>query len=162
MRSHVVHLLAAVTIVSACRTAMPPIRFAPPGTDSTRLRAEYPLSDAERLALTPDNVRTLSQDQVDQIYVRLSAGPVPDGPFRGDLFFPRDRSGSARVGDLPVPDRLAGTEGLNIRDEIRLVRRGFYLGRAYFGERFALNFTLLDPASAPSTPDSVNVQEDCV
>jgi hypothetical protein len=228
-----------------------------------RLRAEYPLSDAERLALTPDNVRNLSQDQIDQIYVRLSAGPVPDGPFRGDLFFPRDRRGAERVGDLPdpapgllaqaatlpverlggalwrgkvffraqgilrnrieelailkpfitdpatipkltfdgqttwllfpalvscgesrldptrrsividysrgsevegyrpVPDRLAGPEGLNIRDEIRVVRRGFYLGRAYFGDRFALNFTLVDPASDAGAPPSGDTQEDC-
>ena len=47
-----------------------------------------------------------------------------------------------------VPDRLAGPEGLNIRDEIRLVRPGFYLGRAYFDGRFGLNFTLIDPAGA--------------
>jgi hypothetical protein len=257
-------LFAALAMVSGCRTGAPPVlRFAPPGTDLTRVRSEYPLSDAERLALTPTNVRRLTQDQVDQIYARLMAGPLPDGPFRGDLFFPRDRSGRARVRDVadpapgllahvaalrverlgralwkgkvffraqgilrnriddlailkpiirdsdtipkltfdgettwllfparvscgesrldparrsivieysqgpqiagyrPVPDRLAGPEGLNIRDEVRLVRRGFYLGRAYFGERFALNFTLVDPATAAGAPDSVGIQEDC-
>ena len=36
-----------------------------------------------------------------------------------------------------IPDRLAGPERLNIRDEVRIVRPGFYLGRAYFGQRFA-------------------------
>lgn len=46
-----------------------------------------------------------------------------------------------------IPDRLAGRERLNIRDEIRLVRRDFYPGRVYFGDRFALNFTLLNPAA---------------
>ncbi len=242
---------------------MPLVRFAPPGTDAVRLRAEYSLTDAERLALTPDNVKTLSQDQVDQIYLRLSAGPIPDGPFRGDLFFPRDRRADARIGDLadpalgllaqsaalpaerlggalwkgkvffrsqgilrnrieqlailkpfitdsatipkltfdgqttwllfpalvscgesrldptrrsividysrgsevegyrPVPDRLAGPEGLNIRDEVRRVRRGFYLGRAYFGARFGLNFTLVDPASDTGAPQAGDIQEDC-
>ena len=103
MKAPVVPLLAALAIVSACRTAMPSIRFAPPGTDVTRLRTEFPLSDAERQALTPENIRTLTQDQVDQIYLRLSSGPIPDGPFRGDLFFPRDRDGHARVRDLPDP-----------------------------------------------------------
>ncbi len=261
-RAHVFGLLAAIALVSACRTAAPSIRFAPPGTDIARLRSEFPLSDAERLVLTPDNVRSLTQDQVDQIYARLSAGPFPDGPFRGDLFFPRDRDGRARVRDLPdpapkvlahvaalraerlgrlfwrgkvffrsqaivrnriedlvilrpfiedsdtipkltfdgqttwllfparlscgesrfdqtqrsivvdyaetakiegyrpVPDRLAGPEGLNIYDEVRLVRRGFYLGRSYFGPRFALNFTLLDPTAA-NTPPLGDIQKDC-
>jgi hypothetical protein len=255
-------VVAALVIMSGCRTAMPAIRFAPPGTDAARLRSEFTLSDAERQALTPDNMRALTQEQVDQIYMRLASGPIPDGPFRGDLFFPRDREGFARVRDLPepaprllahasalkaerlggalwkgkvffrsqgvlrnrieelgvlrpfitdpetipkltfdgettwllfpallscgesrldrtrpsividysrgagvegyrpIPDRLAGPEGLNIRDEVRRVRAGFYLGRAYFGDRFALNFTLVDPAAERPAP-SVDLEEDC-
>mgnify|MGYP000011754752 CR=1 FL=1 len=39
-------------------------------------------------------------------------------------------------------DRFAGQDGLMIRDEIRMIRPGFYLGRAYFGTLFGLNFTL--------------------
>lgn len=242
---------------------MPPIRFAPAGTDAARLRSEFPLTDAERLALTPENLKSFTQEQVDQIYQRLSSGRIPDGPFRGDLFFPRDTNRDARVRDVagpsiavaeslaamrlehlgrvlwkgkaffrsqgilrnriddlailkplikdsdtipkltfdgettwllfparvscgnsrlepsrhavvidyaqgpniegyrPVPDKLAGPEGLDILDEIRIVRRGLYLGRAYFRQRFALNFTLLDPASAPDTAPSPEVQEDC-
>ena len=57
-------------------------------------------------------------------------------------------------GYRPVPDDLAGPKGLSIRDEVRIVRRGFYLGRAYFRERFALNFTLLDPATAGGASSS--------
>ena len=41
-------------------------------------------------------------------------------------------------------DRLVGKDGLKIRDEIRMLRPGFYLGRAYFGTLFGLNFTLLN------------------
>jgi hypothetical protein len=40
------------------------------------------------------------------------------------------------------PDFLAGRRGLAIRDEIRMVRPGFYLGRAYMKGAFLLNFTL--------------------
>jgi hypothetical protein len=256
-------LIAAASFLAACRSAQPPpIRFAPSGTDAARLRTEFPLSDAERRALTPEAFRSLTQDQVDQIYLRLASGQIPDGPFRGDLFFPRDRDGNARIRDLadptlplvahiaalraeslgrmlwrgkvffrpqgvlrnrieelsilkpfiddaesipkltfdgqttwllfpaalscgasrldatrrsvvidyargpkiegfrPVPDNLAGPDGLNIRDEVRIIRPGFYLGRAYFGQRFALNFTLLDPAIAADAPLS-GTQEDC-
>jgi hypothetical protein len=42
------------------------------------------------------------------------------------------------------PDFLAGRRGLKIRDEIRMVRPGFYLGRAYADRAFLLNFTLYD------------------
>lgn len=254
--------LLATALAGACRTAAPQLRFAPAGTDVARVRSEFALTNEERQTLTQDNIKTLTQDQVDQIYVRLSSGRIPDGPFRGDLFFPRGANGRAQIRDLPtpaptllshvatlraerlgrafwrgkvffrsqgilrnriediavlkpiirdaesipkltfdgrttwllfparlscgesrldpsrrsvvidyaegpkiegyreVPDKLAGPEGLNIRDEVRIVRPGFYLGRAYFGERFALNFTLLDPAQA-TAPAAANVNEDC-
>jgi hypothetical protein len=259
MRSLVI-VVAALVVMSGCRTATPPpIRFAPPGTPVERLRTEFALTDAERQSLTPGNIRALTQEQVDQIYLRLSSGAIPDGPFRGDLFFPRGRESAARVGDLPepaprlleqaaqlqaerlgrlfwrgkvffrsqgilrnriedlsvlrpfitnvdtipkldfdgqttwllfpallscgdsrfdptrpsvvidyargaevegyrdIPDRLAGPKGLSIRDEVRRVRAGLYLGRAYFGDRFALNFTLLDPEGVRAAAD----EEDC-
>jgi hypothetical protein len=259
-----VSLVATVAVVGACRATAPSfVRFAPAGTDVTRLRSEFALTDAERGALTPDNLKSFTQEQVDQIYVRLTPGPLPDGPFRGDLFFPRDRDGNAHIADLPepapkrlshvatlkaerlgrmlwrgkmffrsegvvrnriedlgvlrafvpeastipkltfdgattfllfparlscgksrldpahpsvvidysegptiqgyrpVPDRLVGPEGLDIRDEMRLVRSGFYLGRAYFGDRFGLNFTVVDPARAGATSGSAETIEDC-
>jgi hypothetical protein len=260
--SRLLVFLSIVALGGACRTMAPAIRFAPPGTDPAKLRTEFALSDAERQALTPDSIKMLTQAQVDQIYGRLNAGPIPDGPFRGDLFFPRDRSGSDPVSSLSdagpgalgalgvvpverlarmfwrgkvlfrsqslvrnriedlallrpiikdsdtipklkfdgqttwllfparlscgpsrfdptpsividyaetekldgyreIPDKIAGPQGLNIFDEVRIVRRGFYLGRSYFGKRFALNFTLLDPAIASSTAPAPNVQEDC-
>jgi hypothetical protein len=34
-----------------------------------------------------------------------------------------------------------------VRDEIRMIRPGFYLGRAYLDRGFALNFTLYDKAT---------------
>jgi hypothetical protein len=254
--------LAALTVAS-CRGGTPPIRFAPPGTDREPLRRDFALTDAERLALTPASIKQLTQAQVDQIYLRLSSGPIPDGPFRGDLFFPRDTDRQARLrdvaGPLPgalahlaalqaeslgrmfwrgkvffkpqgvlrnriedllilkpligdtstiqrltfdgqttwllfpailscgesrfdpavpstiidysqgakvegyreIPDKSAGPDALNIRDEVRMIRPGFYLGRAYFGPRFGLNFTLLDPAATRRLPLPADIRTDC-
>ena len=250
--------------LTACGSgARPAVRFAPANTDPRQVRRDLPLTAAERAALTPANLQALTQDQVNQIYARLTAGPIPDGAYRGDLFFPRDANGRARLremaGPLPpglahlatlrverlaralwrgkvfyrsqgivrnriedlailkpllreretiprlsvdgrttwllfpariacepsafdppqksvivdyskseniegyrdIPDRLAGANGLKIRDEVRIVRPGFYLGRAYFGDRFGLNFTLLDPALDSTAAASAAGSEVC-
>ena len=222
------------------------VRFGTDGMDFARLDHEYPLSVAEREALTPAHLARFSQEQVDQIYGRLTAGPIPDGPYDGDLFFPRGTDSETRLGEIigshlksrianlgvrkteglgrllwkgkvfyrdqrllrnriedlsilaPItggntegiekisvngrdafllfparlycgqslldgrresviidyafsdelpgyraePDALGGRNGLRIRDEIRMVRPGFYLGRAYLNRIFGVNFTL--------------------
>lgn len=226
-----------------------PVRFAEatdPPIDFARLEQELPLTIEEREALMPEVFEKLSQEQVDQIYGRLTAGVIPDGAFDGDLLFPRGSDGEtrlaeilggrlkSRLGDISVrkteflgrtlwkgkvfyrqqgllrnriedltilapvisgsirdiekldvdgrdayllfparvhcgqslldgrresividyaftdelpgyreaPDALAGRNGLRIRDEIRMIRPGFYLGRAYMNRVFALNFTI--------------------
>jgi len=45
-------------------------------------------------------------------------------------------------GYRPDVDYLVARQGLYIRDEIRMIRPGFYLGRAYFAHVFGLNFAL--------------------
>ena len=184
------------------------------------------------------------QEQLDQIYARLPAGPIPDGAFDGRILLPKGSSGKFRlsevvggfagtalhlkglviedigealwrgkvffrdervlrnrIDDLSVlkkvglvegeprkmsyggkdtwllfpaklycgqslldarresiiidylftddipgsqenPDYLAGRRGLKVREEIRMIRPCFYLGRAYLNCGFALNFTL--------------------
>ena len=47
------------------------------------------------------------------------------------------------------PDALGGRNGVRIRDEIRMVRPGFYLGRAYLKGVFGLNFTLINRDADP-------------
>ena len=236
-----------------------------------------PLSRADRAKLTPANLRTLQQEEVDQIYGRLTAGPIPDGAYRGDLFFSRGESMRPRLEEIlggiggriaaekieilehvgrtlwkgklfdrqqlvlrnfiedfkplePLiddpsalmtaemprggflgrflpktsvwllfpaklycgqslldgrresvivdylfgdeiqgyqasPDSLAGRGGLRIRDEIRMVRPGFYLGRAYANRAFLLNFTLYNPEVADAGTEAFAkgepIAEDC-
>jgi hypothetical protein len=219
--------------------------------DFARVEHDYPLATADLQRLTPKNIANYSQEQIDQIYARLTAGPIPDGAFDGGLFFPKNSRGDRRLaeiigglpglavelkaqkleiigkhlwrgkvfyredrllrnriedlsllkpiieGDLSTiptlevnggrqwlmfparlycgqslldsrresiiidyaftdelpgyrerPDYLAGRRGFQIRDEVRMVRPGFYLGRAYAGKVFLLNFVLYNPAIA--------------
>lgn len=246
--------------------------------DFAKLEHDVPLSRADRAKLTPENLKALSQEEVDQIYARLTAGPVPDGMLEGDLFFEKGEDalkprlaeildgGMGRLAarkiehleilgkavwqgkrfyrsermlrnaiedytalkpligdeekvekatmprrgllswilpdttvyllfpaklycgqslldgrresiiidyayshDLPgymdKPDALAGRGGLAIRDEIRMVRPGFYLGRAYANRIFLLNFTVYDPEimtnGLQDFLDGKPVAEDC-
>ena len=63
------------------------------------------------------------------------------------------------------PDFLAGRRGLKVRDEIRMIRPGLYLGRAYLDRAFALNFTLYDKATDDKAREEFvktgKAQEDC-
>ena len=252
----------------------PEIKFADAGTaygtkpDFALVEHDYPLPPAELDKLTPQNIANYSQEQVDQIYARLTAGPIPNGAFDGGMFFPKNASGDRRVAEIvgglpglvvevkahkletlgqtlwrgkvfyreerllknriedlallkPIidgdmstiekiqvhgrdqwllfparlycgqslldarresiiidyaftdelpgyrekPDFLAGRNGFQIRDEIRMVRPGFYLGRAYAGKAFLLNFTLYNEAIAERDSaafmQSGAVDEDC-
>lgn len=244
------------------------VRFASEPLDFARLEHDYPLSIDELESLTPERLADYSQEQVDQIYGRLTAGPIPDGAYDGDLFFPRGTDSETRLGEIigghlksrvatlgvrkteglgrmlwkgkvfyrgerllrnriedlaalaPLtggntqgiqkisvngrdafllfparlycgqslldgrresviidyaftdelpgyrehPDALGGRNGLRIRDEIRMVRPGFYLGRAYLNRIFGLNFTLHN-AAAESTGQAEfragRVAQDC-
>jgi hypothetical protein len=274
-------IVAATFGLIACSDVTPPeIPFLAYGEsyetkpDLARVEYELPLGPAELMKLTPENIATLSQEQVDQVYARLTAGPVPDGAYNGTFFF-ADGGGAKRLSELmgglkglavrikldkletigqmlwkgkvfyadqrllrnmiqdrkllklvvddpdglpktdipgrkilgliqddawllfPAklycgqslldsrresiiidyafndeiegyrerPDFLAGRRGLKVRDEIRMVRPGFYLGRAYMGHVFLLNFTLYNEEVAESgNADFVKtgvVEEDC-
>ena len=267
--------LLAGFLLNACdnKPSPPDIKFAPDNADF-RLKVDladveykYPLSPSDLAKITPENLAALSQEQIDQIYARLSAGPIPDGPFNGGILFPRGSSGKFRLSEIAggltstvvelkgmaldnfgeqlwqgkvffrndrvlrnridnldalkklglidkdpkktsidgkeawllfpaklycgqslldsrresiivdylftdeidgyqeKPDFLAGRRGVRVRDEIRMVRPGFYLGRAYLDRVFALNFTLYNKAIAerdgPAFKSTGRVNEDC-
>ena len=259
--------------ISSC-TKDPDIKFMSYGEDYSskpnfaEVEYKYPLSPVDLQKITPKYLAKLPQEEIDQIYARLSAGPIPNAAFNGDLFFPRGVSGDLRVeeilggfkglaarfklkkvrllgkilwkgkvfykdqmvlrnrindlkilaplidGDLStlkklefddektwllfpaklycgqslmdsrresiiidyaftdeiegyreMPDALAGRRGFKIRDEIRMIRPGFYLGRAYMDRAFILNFTLyneeIDKNETPEFVKTGQVNEDC-
>jgi hypothetical protein len=248
-------LMALISLAGCGPHAARPklVKFLPYGDDYAKkpdlaqVELRLPLDAAQRLELTPQNLATLTQEEVDQIYARLTAGPVPDGPYNGTFFFAkgggperlseilggvrglavhiqldqitwlgetlwkgkvfyRDKMelrnmiehrgevaalfgvkeadmrttvhdgktvgllfpaklycgqslidsrresviidyafGDEIDGYLAGVDQIAGRNGLQVRDEIRRIRPGFYLGRAYMGRVFLLNFTLFNP-----------------
>ena len=80
-----------------------------------RLEHKLPIADTrehrEQLArVTPAYLAGLDQEQVDQIYARLTAGPIPDGPYDGSLFFPQGSSGKLRASEI-----VGGLKGLAVR-----------------------------------------------
>lgn len=268
-------LFAAVLSIAGCDRGTPPdLKFAQYGEgyqtkpDFAQVEYAHPLTPADLEKLTPENLKSFDQEQIDQIYARLTPGPIPDGAFGGGLFFPKGTSGDRRVseivgglpgiavelktiklellgaalwkgkvfyrddrllrnriediallkplieGDLATipkitvngkdawlmfparlycgqslldsrresiiidyyftdelpgyrqrPDFLAGRNGLQVRDEIRMVRPGFYLGRAYIGKVFLLNFTLYNKELAERDGAAFlktgEVREDC-
>jgi hypothetical protein len=273
-RSRRLLALAILPLLAACATtskpappAKPPIPFLSYDTayaskpDLARVEHTHPLTPDQRASLTPVNLPAFNQEELDQIYARLTAGPIPDGPFQGTVIFANgaglrrlkeilggtpgfaadlgvdklesfaeglwkgkvfyrdkmelrnqitNRRALARLfkadlskmrtatidgrevallfpaklycgqslldsrresviidyfygdeidGYLPAFDYVAGRDGLRIRDEIRMVRPGFYLGRAYLGKLFLLNFTLYNENAATMSPTAVH--EDC-
>ncbi|MDP2028786.1 MAG: hypothetical protein Q8K12_04030 [Thiobacillus sp.] len=249
----------------------PDIAFAPYGDnyaskpDFAQVEYEYPIPLKELVKVTPKYLASLNQEELDQLYARLSSGPIPDGPFDGEIVFPRGSSGKLRAaeiigglkglgvnfkgrmletagetlwkgkvfyrnekvlrnriedlavlrpvigpGDIPKidvdgkdawllfpaklycgqslidsrresiiidyaftddirgyrenPDFLAGRRGLKVRDEIRMVRPGLYLGRAYMDHAFILNFVLyskdLDQAGRAEF-ETGQIQDEC-
>ena len=265
--------LATITLLVACAKQEPPtINFAPYSKDYqskmslAQVDYKYPIAPAELAKITPDYLAKLDQEQLDQIYARLPAGPIPDGAFDGRILLPRGESGKFRlseivggftgmglhlkglliedigealwrgkvffrdervlrnrIDDLSIlkkiglvegepkkmtyggketwllfpaklycgqslldarreiiidyfftdeipgyqenPDYLAGRRGLKVRDEIRMIRPGLYLGRAYLDRAFALNFTLYDKATDEKSTEAFvktgTVQQDC-
>lgn len=267
-------------LLSGCGREAPDIPFLTYGPaygekpDLARVEHERPLGPADLMKLTPANLEALTQEQLDQVYARLTAGPIPDGPYNGTFFFAAgggvrrlgeimggvkglalgvklqktealgqllwkgkvfdrdqrvlrnmiqdrqvlkllvDDPGALPKTDIPGkkilgifqddawllfpaklycgqsrldsrresividyafndelpgyrerPDFLAGRRGLKIRDEIRMVRPGLYLGRAYMGQIFLLNFTLYNKAAEQAGGASLRttgtVAEDC-
>ena len=280
MNTRSVVTVASVVLLSALvfgcdlfKPSPPDIRFAPydknyrSKLDLGQVEYKYPLAPGDLARITPANLAALDQEQIDQIYARITAGPIPDGAYDGKILLPRGTSGKFRMAeiaggfgglalhlkglavvdlgetlwrgkvffrdervlrnrieDLAVlkkmglvedepkkmsfggketwllfpaklycgqslldsrresviidyfftddipgyqekPDFIAGRRGLRVRDEIRMVRPGFYLGRAYMDKVFGLNFTLYNKEVAerdgPGFMKTGQVNDDC-
>src|SRR3546814_1071998 len=81
--------MATALALAACNRT-PDIPFAEYGDgyadkpDFAEVEYRHPLSVDDLQKLTPENIKNFDQEQLDQIYARLSAGPIPDGAFRSE------------------------------------------------------------------------------
>src|SRR5260370_15307768 len=111
-RSKIVILLlllvvaAGVFIVWKYMKPAPDISFAPyedpysSKTDFAQVEYQFPLTTKQRMKLTPQNIQKFNQEQVDQIYARLTAGSIPRGPPDGGLFFSKGITRLGRLADV--------------------------------------------------------------
>jgi hypothetical protein len=58
--------------------------------DFAKLERAYPLRAKDLDPLNPADLKGLTQEQLDQLYARLTAGPIPDGIFHGQILFTRE------------------------------------------------------------------------
>ena len=94
--------------------------------DMARVEHDFPLRRADLAGLTPANLLALSQEEVDQLYGRLTAGPIPDGAYLGDLFFPRGDDLRPRLEEIlgGIEGRVAGGEDRARRGDRPLALEG--------------------------------------
>jgi hypothetical protein len=112
----------------------PAIAFAPwdkatpPSPTSPRWTTSYPIATAELAKVTPDWLAGLDQEQLDQIYARLTAGPIPDGAFDGASCCP------GRQRQVPAAEIVGGFAGWRCTSRAWCWRRW---ARACGGARFS-------------------------
>lgn len=276
MRTHSLLMISLLSLtgcdhVKSLFAAKPDITYVAAGEsyaekpDFARVEYEHPIPLKELAKITPAYLSERTQEELDQIYARLAAGPMPDGPFNGSIVFPRGSSGKFRIAEVlgglkglaaqfkvkklevagealwkgkvfyrdqkvlrnriedlailrPIlgegelqkisvdgrdawllfpaklycgqslldsrresiivdyaftdeipgyrekPDFLAGRNGLKVRDEIRMIRPGLYLGRAYMDRVFVLNFILESPdqeKAGAAEFEAGQIKQDC-
>jgi hypothetical protein len=130
--------------------------------DMAQVEQDYPLGRTDLAKLKPEHIRALAQEEIDQIYGRISPGPIPDGVYHGDLIFPRPDSANETyatqaqlmvqrlrqmvavfvpIGSVRPPrleEALGGVEGLAAGTKLLLleqVGRTIWKGKYFYRDR---------------------------
>ena len=104
--------------------------------DLARVEHEFPLARNDLAQLTPGALKSYDQEQIDQIYARLTAGPIPDGAYDGDLFFPKGISGDRRIREI-----IGGLSGLAAgvgTAKTELVGKHLWRGKVFYRDELVL------------------------
>jgi hypothetical protein len=125
--------------------------------DLARVERVAPLTREHRMRLTPENIKNFTQEEIDQIYGRLTAGPIPDGVHAGDLFFARGE-GADEASLTPeqrmerrlrprLEEIVGGIEGRFVGRKLELIEdigRVLWKGKAFFREERVLRNLIAD------------------
>ena len=143
-------IVLAALILAACDKSpeAPNIGFAPydknyqSKMDLAQVDYKYPIPPAELAKITPDWLAKLDQEQLDQIYARLPAGPIPDGAFAGRILLPRGESGKFRLSE--IVGGFTGTalhlKGLVVED----IGEALWRGKVFFRDERVLRNRIED------------------
>src|SRR5258708_25767035 len=71
-----------------------------------------------------------SQEQGEQIYARVTGGPIPDGPHDGDLFFPKGITARARLAEI-VGKVKGVAAGLELQ-KLTILGRALWKGKVFY------------------------------
>jgi hypothetical protein len=158
-------LVAAVLAGSCSMRACggkPAIPLAEYGTDYrtkldfARLEHKFPLTRADLMKLTPANVELFNQEEIDQVYARLTAGPIPDGAYRGTFFF------SEGAGLKRMPEILGGLLGKAADVKVEFLERlggKLWQGKVFYRDKRELRNMITDRASVDWLLRTLNVDE---
>ncbi len=125
------------------------IEFAPYGEsyrekpDFAQVEYQYPIPRRELKKLTPKDLEQFDQEQLDQLYARLTAGPIPDGPFDGTIIFAKG-SGIKRAAEL-----LGGLKGLAVRfkaKKLEIIGEALWKGKVFYRDQRVLRNRIEDLA----------------
>ncbi len=53
--------------------------------DQALLQNQYPLTEQERNAITAEDIKRMTQEEIDQLYIRLESGPIIPGAYNGSV-----------------------------------------------------------------------------
>lgn len=117
--------------------------------DMAKVEHDFPLSRPDRMKLNPENLAAMTQEQVDQVYGRLTAGPVPDGVYRGSLFFARGDSVRPLSDDFRVRlEEVFGGIGGRLKGKkielLEKVGRGLWKGKVFYRDKRILRNMIED------------------
>lgn len=144
----------------------PDIAFLPAGEgyaekpDLARVEYEHPIPLAELAKVTPKYLADRTQEELDQIYARLSAGPIPDGAFDGSIIFPKGSSGKLRAAEV-----VGGLKGLAVRlggKKLEIAGETLWKGKVFYRDQRVLrnrieDLALLRPLMGPGELQKIDV-----
>ncbi len=64
--------------------------------DQAYLQYKLPLTAAERRAITPEDIKKMTQEEIDQLYIRLESGPITPGSYNGSIVMNAEMIGAVR------------------------------------------------------------------